>query len=135
VAACKLDAVCRRAFPDPMSQLDAVLQRLQREPASVAWKHPKTGAAIQIRIDRRMFSEIIWMILMGREAWNLPFIIARGDSRDFTPLLEHGFMIGWLPMQASITAMYLSVTCPRRHCELTLPTSDPIRRISWDLIA
>ena len=89
VAACKLDAVCRRAFPDPLSQLEAVLQRLQREPASVAWKHPKTGAAIQIRIDRRMFSEIIWMILMGREAWKLPFIIARADSRDFTPLLEH----------------------------------------------
>jgi pimeloyl-ACP methyl ester carboxylesterase len=87
VAACKLDAACRRAFPDPLGQLDAVLQRLQREPAVVPWKHPKTGTAITLRIDRAMFAEIVWeSLLTPRAARKLPFVIARAYSGDFTAL-------------------------------------------------
>jgi hypothetical protein len=62
-AACALDAACRQAFPDPPRQLDAVLRRLQREPAAVPWKHPKTGAAITVHISRATCAEILWAYL------------------------------------------------------------------------
>ena len=112
-AACKLDAACRRAFPDPPRQLDAVLRRLQHEPAVVPWKHPKTGAAITLRIDRATFAEIIWVFLQAeRAARRLPFVIARADSGDFTALLEGAFIDGRLGVHEPIEGMYLSVTCP-----------------------
>jgi pimeloyl-ACP methyl ester carboxylesterase len=112
-AACKLDAACRRAFPDPRRQLDAVLRRLQDEPAAVPWKHPKTGAAITVDISRATFAEILWVYLQSeRAARRLPFVIARADSGDFTALLEGAFRDGQLGVRDSIEGMYLSVTCP-----------------------
>ena len=60
-AACKSDVACRRAFPDSPGQLDAVLRRLEREPAAVRWKHPKTGAVITLHLSRATFAEIIWV--------------------------------------------------------------------------
>jgi pimeloyl-ACP methyl ester carboxylesterase len=113
VAACKEDAACGRAFPDPMRHLDAVLRRLQSAPAVVAWKHPKTRAAITLSIDGRTFSEIIWNLLLSeRAARKLPFIIARADEGDFTAFLEEAFIDGRLVLRDPVDAMYLSVTCP-----------------------
>jgi pimeloyl-ACP methyl ester carboxylesterase len=112
-AACRLDPACRRAFPDPTRQLDAVLRRLQREPAVVLWKHPKTGAAITLRMDRSTFSEIVWVSLLSeRAARRLPFVIARADAGDLTPLLEGAFINGPVGDRVPIEGMYLSVTCP-----------------------
>jgi pimeloyl-ACP methyl ester carboxylesterase len=111
-AACKLDAACQRAFPDPPRQLDAVLRRLQREPVRVPWKHPKTGAAITVSIDRATFAEIVWKFLLSeREARRLPFVIARADGGDFTALLEGAFVDGKLGDRVPVEGMYLSVTC------------------------
>jgi pimeloyl-ACP methyl ester carboxylesterase len=112
-AACKLDAACRRAFPDPPRQLEAVLRRLQHEPAAVPWKHPKTGAAITVDISRATFAEILWVYLQAeRPARRLPFVIARADSGDFTALLEGAFSDGRLRVRDPIEGLYLSVTCP-----------------------
>jgi pimeloyl-ACP methyl ester carboxylesterase len=112
--ACGLDATCRRAFPDPERQLEAVLRRLQRKPAAVPWKHPKTGAAITLRIDRATFADIVSAsLLVEGPARKLPFVIARADAGDFTPLLEEAFLVGPAAGdRASVEAMYLSVSCP-----------------------
>ena len=120
LAACKDDAACRQAFPDPPRQLDAVLRRLQREPAAVPWKHPKTGAAITLRIDRATFAEIVWWSLMvsERAARRLPFVIARADGGDFTPLLEGALIDGRLGMRLPIDGMFLSVTCPEETSQI-----------------
>ncbi len=111
-AACKLDAACRRAFPDLSQQLNAVRRRLQREPAAVPWTHPKTGAAITLRIDRATFAEIVWDFLVSeRAARRLPFVIARADGGDFTPLLDDALRDGKLADNVPLEGMYLSVTC------------------------
>jgi pimeloyl-ACP methyl ester carboxylesterase len=119
-AACTRDAACRRAFPDPRRQLDAVLRRLQRKPAAVPWKHPKTGATITLRIDRAMFAEIVWESLLSeRAARRLPFVIARAEGGDFTALLEGAFLDGRPGDHEPVEGMYLSVTCPEETSRIT----------------
>jgi pimeloyl-ACP methyl ester carboxylesterase len=125
-AACQLDAACRRAFPDAPRQLDVVLRRLGREPAAVPWKHPKTGAAITVRIDGATFSEIVWKFLQGElAARKLPFMIARAGSGDFTALLEGAFNDGRLALRDPIEGMYLSVTCPEETLEIAASDIGP----------
>jgi pimeloyl-ACP methyl ester carboxylesterase len=111
-AACRLDAACQRAFPDPQRQLEAVLRRLQRETAAVPWKHPKTGAAMTLQISRATFAEILWVYLQTeRAARRLPAVIARASDGDFTALLEGAFNDGRLGVRDPIEGLYLSVTC------------------------
>ena len=119
-AACKLDPACRQAFLDPPRQLDAVLRRLQDEPAAVPWKDPKTGAGITLRIDRATFAEIIWDSLPSeRAARRLPFVIARAEGGDFTALLEGAFLDGRPGDHVPVEVMYLSVTCPEETSRIT----------------
>jgi pimeloyl-ACP methyl ester carboxylesterase len=125
-AACKSDVACRRAFPDSPGQLDAVLRRLEREPAAVPWKHPKTGAVITLHLSRATFAEIIWVYLQTeRAARRLPFVIARADSGDFTTLLEGAFSDGRLNVRDPIEGLYLSVTCPEETLRIGVSDVGP----------
>ena len=135
-AACNVDAACRRAFPDPPRRLGSVLRRLEREPAPVPWKHPKTGAAITLVIDRPTFAEIVWDSLQSeRAARRLPFVIARAEGGDFTALLEDAFIDGKPVDHVPIEGMSLSVICPEEtsriaNSDIGVDTPDFLGRTS-----
>lgn len=91
LAACELDVACHRAFPRIRQELDSVVSRLDREPATVALRHPATGAPVEIRLSRVAFAEALRVMMYRTEsAMRVPLLIHLAYGGDFVPFAELG---------------------------------------------
>ncbi|HYO62574.1 MAG TPA: alpha/beta hydrolase [Pyrinomonadaceae bacterium] len=112
VADCADDAACRAAFPNLREEFRAVLDRLQRAPASVELTNPFTGKPQRVRLARGPFTERLRLMLYSRNAASMvPLLIHRAYQGDFRP-----FLLAALPqarnLQRSISlGLYFTVTC------------------------
>lgn len=94
-AQCAADAACHTAFPDPKADLDAILAALEKAPAPVTLKNPKTGKPFVAHLTASAFADSLRVMLydetMGRR---VPLLLAearRGDYRPFAEIaLDHG---------------------------------------------
>jgi pimeloyl-ACP methyl ester carboxylesterase len=112
LAACAADAACNQAFPRVRQELDAVIARLDRQPATASVVDARTGASVEVPITRHVFAENLrfstYTPAIGMAA---PLLIHRAHAGDFTPFARITLATEpWL-REALAWGMHLSVTC------------------------
>jgi pimeloyl-ACP methyl ester carboxylesterase len=109
---CAADSTCRAAFPNLREEFQSVLDRLLKEPASIALINPLTEKSQRVRLGRGVFAERLRMMLYDRASASLiPLLIHAAYKSDFKP-----FILAALPQARGIyqslsLGMYFSVTC------------------------
>jgi pimeloyl-ACP methyl ester carboxylesterase len=112
LAACAQDQACARAFPRVRKELDAVIARLARKPATAKIKDPRTGASIEVPISRAVFAENLrFSTYSAGGGVAAPLLIHRAHAGDFTPFARITLATEPSLRHALAWGMHLSVTC------------------------
>jgi pimeloyl-ACP methyl ester carboxylesterase len=112
LAACAAEPACGKAFPRVRQELDAVIARLDRQPATTMVTDRRTGKAVEVPITRHVFAENLrfstYTPAIGMAA---PLLIHQAYEGDFTPFARITLATEpWL-RDALAWGMHLSVTC------------------------
>lgn len=112
LAACTADAACGKAFPRVRQELDAVIARLDRQPATATVTDKRTGQAVEVPITRQVFAENLrFSTYSPAVAMAAPLLIHQAHQGDFTPFARITLATEpWL-RDALAWGMHLSVTC------------------------
>jgi len=109
---CEKDAHCAKAFPELKPRVQALLERMEKEPVRTQVGHPLTGVAEEITLTRRVFLQTVLGQLYSPEITMLvPLMLDRATKGDFSPFvaLSQG-MSGGLSNTLS-TGMFFSIVC------------------------
>jgi pimeloyl-ACP methyl ester carboxylesterase len=111
IAACARDSACHSAFPDPAGEMDRLLARLEKKPANVAVKDPKTGKPLDVVLGRSAVAQTIrYMLYAPITAAQIPLQLHEAAKGDLTPLAESAYFFGNFATSMA-DGFYLSVTC------------------------
>ncbi|MEO0996365.1 MAG: alpha/beta hydrolase [Pseudomonadota bacterium] len=117
-AACAADAACARRFPAVATDLERTLEALEREPRTVAFTDPQTGAGTERVLTRDLFAEAVWeALLRNGTARQLPYVLRHAAAGDFGPFID--IAIPAEPAPAEPEGHYFSVVCPEETVRLT----------------
>ncbi|HEX8282826.1 MAG TPA: alpha/beta fold hydrolase [Pyrinomonadaceae bacterium] len=109
---CVADDACRAAFPNLREEFRAVLDRLEKTPASVEFLNPFTKKQQRVTLARGPFAERLRMLLYGRgSASVVPLLIHRAYQGDFKPYVLAALPQARAIQQSVSLGMYFSVTC------------------------
>ena len=111
IAACGRDASCHAAFPDTRGEFDGLLARLEKQPAEVAIKDPKTGKPLKIVLGRSAAAQTIrYMLYTPMTAAQIPLQVHLAAQGNLVPLAESAYFFGNFATSMS-DGFYLSITC------------------------
>ena len=111
IAACAKDSACHAAFPDTRGEIDGLLARLDKQPADVSIKDPKTGKPLNVAFGRSAAAQTIrYMLYDPITAAQIPLRVHVAAQGDLGPLAETAYLFGNL-MTSTADGFYLSVTC------------------------
>lgn len=112
LAQCAAEAACRNAYPDPRSDVSAILDTLRKHPAQVTLKHPATGKPLTVTLTASAFSEGLRGLLYDEETGRrVPLLLKRARSGDYVPFAEIALEHGRGLKDAVAAGLLLSVTC------------------------
>lgn len=112
VAECLADRVCSDAYPDVQRSFDTVRARLRAAPATVAYRHPATGATTMLRLSEEAFGEAVRVMMYnGGRARRLPLLLDRALDGDLAPFAEAGLAANRQLRDQLRLGMLLSVVC------------------------
>lgn len=78
-------------YGDLHAKLDAVLARLERKPAEVPVRHPRTGERARVRLDREAFAQALRVLLYYLSTCRkVPLLIDRAYRGDYTAFAQAG---------------------------------------------
>ncbi len=109
---CEKDAACGKAYPELRSRVEALVERLKKEPARTRVAHPLTGVPEDVTLGYTGFMGALQsQLYMPELAALLPLVLDRATRDDWSPFvaLSHGITSG---MSKTIShGMFFSVTC------------------------
>lgn len=109
---CEKDAACGKAYPQLRSRVEALVERLKKEPVRTRVAHPLTGVPEDVTLGYTGFmSALQGQLYMPELAALLPLVLDRATRDDWGPFvaLSHGIMSG---MEKSMSqGMFFAVTC------------------------
>lgn len=110
--ACEAEDRCRQRFPELRLNFAALLDRLERQPATVAVKHPRTGEDQQVELPRDFVTGVLRAALYSSAGASLvPLFIDQMHGGDFNGLLALAIG-GIVPAVATnYWGMFYSVIC------------------------
>lgn len=89
--ACREDAACAAAFPDPVGEAHAVAARLETQRGVAEVVDVESGRIVRLSISRGTFAETIRKMMYDPSSASLvPFIIHRAYQGDFRPAIRYG---------------------------------------------
>jgi pimeloyl-ACP methyl ester carboxylesterase len=108
-ARCEADQACASTFPDLRSEFEALLQRVEATPVQVNIAHPITGEPLDLEIDRRLFSSIIFNTLYVPDLVALlPLAIHQAYAdENYLPLVTQAYLVN----AGLYEGMFYSVAC------------------------
>jgi len=110
--ACESDAKCRAAFPELNEEFEAVLERLEREPASVTSEHGVNEIPTKVRLSREAFAEALRvMMYYPWSARSVPLKIHNAYQGDYGPFVQLGIGSNRNIRDQLAFGMLLSVIC------------------------
>jgi len=130
VAACQAEAACHWAFPRVQTELDSVLTRLERAPATVELSGADSGgAARRIQLGRGGFAEKVrFMLYDPGLSMMLPLLISQAYEGNFLPFAELADEIAQSVSRMVSNGMYLSVTCAEDVARISPADAATIRQ-------
>jgi pimeloyl-ACP methyl ester carboxylesterase len=109
--ACAADAACGRAFPRLRQELEAVLARVEKEPAAVAVRDPVTGGSTELRLTRTGVGQTLrYMLYIPSLAVLVPLYLHAAAAGDFQPLADSAAFFARFAGRLA-DGYFLSVTC------------------------
>ena len=109
---CEKDAACHGKFPEVRQEFQAVMDRLRREPVTVAVKHPKTGQPAEVRVAWNVVADgVRWALYSPGDSARLPLMIHRAAGGDFAPLAQASVNARYGAIQGITMGLFFSVTC------------------------
>ncbi|MBZ4418066.1 alpha/beta hydrolase [Myxococcus sp. RHSTA-1-4] len=112
LAHCGKDAACAKAYPDLRPRTEALLARLEAEPARVRVPHPRTGVPEDLVLSRRAFLSELFSLLYSPEVASLvPLMLDRAERGEWAPFVA--LSVGLLEGQRSTVShgLYYAVVC------------------------
>lgn len=108
-ARCEADQACASTFPDLRSEFEALLQRVDATPVQVTIAHPITGEPLDLEIDRRLLSSIIFNTLYVPDLVALlPLAIHQAYvDQNYLPLVTQAYLVN----AGIYEGMFYSVAC------------------------
>ena len=120
LADCQQDAVCRRTYPDPGSDLQLVLAQLSQRPVQVRAEHPGTGAPVTVTLTRDGFAEgLRAMLYSAANARRIPLLLQRARASDFQEIANLQLRWGYSIRGEYSVAMGLSANCTEDTARIT----------------
>ncbi len=108
IAECAGDAECHKAFPRLREEVEEILRRTGKEPASVELTDEKTGKPFTLRFSRNGVAQVLrYMLYSTDTAAQLPLYVHLAAQGDFKPLA--GIARGWGNIDS--VGYFLAVTC------------------------
>jgi pimeloyl-ACP methyl ester carboxylesterase len=108
---CASDAGCNKAYPNLLERMKTLIDRLDKNPATVTITHPRTGETGDVTIDARILANVIVQALYSPIMTTLvPAIVAAAEKNDFQSMLALAGLGGGDEPNMSI-GMQLSVIC------------------------
>jgi pimeloyl-ACP methyl ester carboxylesterase len=118
---CEKDAACHVKFPEVRKELQAVLERLDREPATVEVRHPHTGKPATVRLSRNVIADgLRWALYNPQGSAMLPLMIHQAAAGDFALLGQAAVNARLGAIDGITQGLFFSVTCAE-----DLPFIDP----------
>ena len=112
VEKCENEPACRDAFPDFREEFDAVVQRLDHEPARIMAKNPVTGKRESAVLDRETFTNFVRTVLMNTgAASNLPFAVHAAYANNYEPIVKFLLLLKQSYRARLYEGMSLAVLC------------------------
>jgi pimeloyl-ACP methyl ester carboxylesterase len=121
-AECEDDDACNAAFPDLGGKLEAVLNRLEAEPAAVTVRHPATGEEVAATLGREGFAEGL-RVMMYRSNRSVPLHIQRAYEGDVGAFAQAAMEADRSVRDIIAFGMLMCVTC-----------SEDVARIDSELV-
>ncbi|NIR43803.1 MAG: alpha/beta fold hydrolase [Gemmatimonadetes bacterium] len=110
---CAADPACGAAFPDLREEFDAVIARLEAQPARVTFTEGDTGERVELELSRYGFAEALRTTLYYMPgARDAPLLIHRAYQGDYEFFVRIGLRSNIGITNALALGMLLSVTCP-----------------------
>lgn len=109
---CTADENCHKAFPNLATEFEAILKKLDHEPARVTLADPETKKPVDITLSRGALAVTLRTLLHSPDTdAKLPKMIHQAFNNDFKPFAEIALMVRKrLPVELSF-GMFLSVEC------------------------
>jgi pimeloyl-ACP methyl ester carboxylesterase len=113
IAECEGDPACRSAFPTLRAEVDAVLRRAEKAPATVTLTEVETGRPLKVRLTRNGVSQTLrYMLYRPWAAAAVPLTFHRAARGDWRPLAEYArSFLGGADFGSLADGYYLSLTC------------------------
>jgi pimeloyl-ACP methyl ester carboxylesterase len=112
ITECEVDPDCSKTFPDIRKELEAVLDRLDQEPASAKVAHPITSEIFPASVPRASFIETLrGMLYSTRRSRFVPLFIHQAFSGDFNPIATEGLGRSRALSRSLALAMLQCVIC------------------------
>ncbi|MBK8255808.1 MAG: alpha/beta fold hydrolase [Polyangiaceae bacterium] len=109
---CAAEQACAGAFPNLKERFYKFVQTLADEPLRVQVRHPKTGVAEEVVIDKATFLGALRGVLYSAEISTLlPFALNEAMSGRFEPLITLAAELGKSTERTFAVGMFLSVVC------------------------
>lgn len=112
MAECEGDADCHGAFPRLRDEVAAVLEKAEKEPATVALTDSRTGEPLEVRMTRTGLAQVLrYMLYNPLAASLLPLEVHLATRGDWASLAQRALQFAGRPADALSDGYYLSLTC------------------------
>lgn len=112
LAHCEKDAACAKAYPELRPRTEALLAKLEAEPARVSVPHPRTGAPAELVLSRRAFvSELFSQLYSPEIASLVPLMLDRAARGDWAPFVALGVGLSESSGRTVSHGLYYAVVC------------------------
>ncbi len=113
LARCVADADCNQAFPDLSAALEALLQRVEKEPITLTIEHPATGQPTELKFTRDSLGVVIRLFSYNPETVALlPLLIYDAQTTgDFSRIAAQSLLVSQQLEGNLVIGMHHSVVC------------------------
>lgn len=111
-AHCEKDAACAKAYPDLRARVEALVERLKKEPVHTRVAHPLTGVSEELTLSYSAFTSALQGELYAPElAALMPLVLDRATHEDWNPFVALSYGIGAGMEKTMSQGMFLSIVC------------------------
>jgi pimeloyl-ACP methyl ester carboxylesterase len=111
-AHCDKDPACAKAYPGLRGRVEALLERLKKEPARTRVTHPLTGVSEELTLSYATFTSAMQgQLYMPELAALLPLVLDRATREDWGPFVALAFTINSGMEKSMSQGMFLSIVC------------------------
>jgi pimeloyl-ACP methyl ester carboxylesterase len=111
-AHCDKDPACAKAYPDLRVRVEALLERLKKEPARARVAHPLTGVPEDLTLSYSTFTGALQgQLYMPELAALLPLVMDRATRDDWGPFVALSYAISSGMEKTMSQGMFLSIVC------------------------